>query len=303
MMKAEREKQPYDMTELHVRIREDSMQTADLVSFDVVHLKRSKNPPSAEIIIDHVGHVAHQPGDISMKDLRNHDILHCVVRGKGSFTCGGRTFLLQQGDLFLFPKDTLVSYRADMQDPWEMYYVGFFGEKADYYMRLLGLSESAIALHGVPADLVLPFYRSLLEAAKAPDASQTSLQGWFYLILGALMRHFGCATDRTEPIDLYHAIANYIQANLSHPLRVAAVADRFHISQSQMYRLFMENVGISPQRYYNTARMNYACTLIHQSVLSFKEISQLCGYEYESHFYKAFRKELGMTPAEFRKMR
>ena len=77
----------------------------------------------------------------------------------------------------------------------------------------------------------------------------------------------------------------------------------FHLSQPQLFRLFKRNEGVSPQRYYTRARMNYACTLIHQSLLSFKEISQLCGYEYESHFYKAFRKEFHITPAEFRDMR
>jgi AraC-like DNA-binding protein len=117
------------------------------------------------------------------------------------------------------------------------------------------------------------------------------------------MRRSGCSTDKAEPIDLFHTIVNYIQANLSHPLRIAAIADMFHLSQPQLFRLFKRNEGVSPQRYYTRARMNYACTLIHQSLLSFKEISQLCGYEYESHFYKAFRKEFHITPAEFRDMR
>ena len=279
------------------------MQMTEPVSYDVVHLKRSKNPPSAEIIIDHVGHVSHLPGDSSMKDLRNHDILHYVVRGKGTFSCEGKTFLLRQGDLFLFPRNTLVSYKADGQDPWDMYYVGFFGEKADYYMNLLGLSKSCIALHDIPAELVLPYYQNMLEAARDQDVSLTSLLGWFYLILGALMRRCGCSPDRAEPIDLYHAVVNYVGANLSHPLRVAAIADMFHISQSRMFRLFKQNAGISPKQFCSRARMNYACTLIHQSLLSFKEISQLCGYEYESHFYKDFKKELHMTPAEFRETR
>lgn len=279
------------------------MHVTEPASYDVVHLKRSKSPPSAEIMIDHVGHVSHAPGASSLKDLRNHDILHYVIHGKGVFTCEGKTFPLQQGDLFLFPRNTLVSYKADEQEPWEMYYVGFFGEKADYYMELLGLSKSSIALHDIPAELVLPYYQNMLEAAHCQDASLTSMLGWFYLILGALMRFCGCRPDQAEPIDLYHAIVNYIQANLSHSLRIAAIADMFHISQPQMFRLFKENAGISPQQFYIRARMNYACTLIHQSLLSFKEISQLCGYEYESHFYKTFKKELHMTPAEFRETR
>lgn len=279
------------------------MQGPEQGSFDVVHLKHSKNPPSMEIIVDHVGHIIHTPGNSSEKDLRNLDILHYIVRGKGTFTCDGKTFFLRQGDLFLFPRDTIVSYRADEQDPWELYYVGFFGEKADYYMKLLGLSKTNIALHDIAPETVLPYYQNMLEAARDQDISFTSLTGWFYLILGALMRRCGCSTDKAEPIDLFHAIVNYIQVNLSHPLRIAAIADMFHISQPQLFRLFKKNEGVSPQQYYTRARMNYACTLIHQSLLSFKEISQLCGYEYESHFYKAFRKEFHITPAEFRDMR
>ena len=279
------------------------MQGPEQGSYDVIHLKHSKNPPSSEIIIDHAGHIIHTPGENSEKDLRNVDILHYVVRGKGAFTCDGKTFFLRQGDLFLFPRDTIVSYKADEQDPWELYYVGFFGEKADYYMKLLGLSKTNIALHDIPPGTVLPYYQNMLEAARDQDVSLTSLMGWFYLILGALMRRSGCSTDKAEPIDLFHTIVNYIQANLSHPLRIAAIADMFHLSQPQLFRLFKRNEGVSPQRYYTRARMNYACTLIHQSLLSFKEISQLCGYEYESHFYKAFRKEFHITPAEFRDMR
>ena len=279
------------------------MNVPEPAPYDVVHLKRKKDPLSAEIIIDHVGHVSHLPEDSTVKDLRNHDILHYVARGKGTFSCEGKTFLLRQGDIFLFPRNTIVSYNADGNDPWEVYYVGFYGEKADYYMDLLGLSKSGIVLHDIPAELVLPYYQNMLDAARCQDTSFTSLLGWFYLILGALMRYCGCKPDRAEPIDLYHAIVNYIEANLSHPLRVEAIAEMFHISQSQMFRLFRKNAGISPQQFCIRARLNYACTLIHQSLLSFKEISQLCGYEYESHFYKAFKKELNMTPAEFRKTR
>ena len=279
------------------------MREMEPANYDVVHLKRNRNAPSAEIVIDHVGHVSHAPGDNSLKDLRNHDILHYVVRGKGFFTVDGKTFFLQQGDLFLFPSNTMVSYNADDLDPWDVYFVGFFGEKAEYYMKQLNLSRSSIALHHVPAEPILSYYNHMLDEARQPQASQTSLLGWFYLILGTLMRSCGCEPDRAEPIDLYHAILNYMQMNLSRPLRVSAIADMFHISQSQMFRLFKDNAGISPQQFYTQVRMNYACTLIHQSLLSFKEISELCGYEYESHFYKAFRKEMHMTPAEFRKMR
>ena len=59
----------------------------------------------------------------------------------------------------------------------------------------------------------------------------------------------------------------------------------------------------SPQQFYEKIRINHACTLIYQSNLTYKEISRLFGYDYESHFYKSFMKLMGITPAEYRKQR
>ena len=256
---------------------------------DVVHLKRNHTAAQNGIAIDHIGHVRHVPGANTPMDIRNHHILHYITSGKGTFTCAGREFNLRAGDVYLFPKNLNVSYKADEADPWTIYYVGFYGEQDDCCANLLGLSREHIALHGVPPDRVISYYKNMLEAAHEPDASMTSLIGWFYLIIGELLHYCNVNNDTVESLDLFHSVANYIQANISRSLQIRDIALIFHISQSQMYRIFRDDCGLSPQQYYEKARINYACTLIYQSNLSYKEISQLCGYEYESHFYKSFK--------------
>ena len=272
-------------------------------TYDVVHLKKHPNAEQHGIAIDHIGYVRHAPGSVTATDIRNHHILHYVVSGKGIFCCEGREVPLQAGDLYLFPKNCVVSYRTDGNEPWVIYYVGFYGEQDDYFINLLGLSKQNITIHNVPPDPLLSYFKNMLEAARATDASMTSLIGWFYLIVGELLRYCSVKNDAIEPLDLFHTMANYIQNNLSHPLRIGSIASVFHISQSQMFRIFRDACGLSPQQYYEKVRINYACTLIYQSNLSYKEISQLCGYEYESHFYKSFKKIMNTTPAEYRKKR
>ena len=98
-------------------------------------------------------------------------------------------------------------------------------------------------------------------------------------------------------------MTNYIRSNLRQKLRVSGIAGVFHISQSQMFRLFKDQCGVSPHRYIEKARVDYACSLIRQSNLSCAEIALRCGYEYESHFYKSFVKLMGVTPSGYRSLR
>ena len=88
-------------------------------------------------------------------DRRDCHILHYVASGKGTFTCKCVDYALTAGDFYLFPKNTSVSYRANPQDPWRVYYIGFYGTKDDYYVRMLGLSPDNVALRGEPNPAIL----------------------------------------------------------------------------------------------------------------------------------------------------
>ncbi len=272
-------------------------------TFDVVHIKRESQHTNADIVIDHVGRIWHSPGSHTMMDFRDHHILHYVVEGKGTFTCEGKSYSLNAGDVYLFPKNTKVSYQADSRNPWSLFYVGFFGVHDDEYVRMLGLSAENIAIYNIHSDTIPAYYQNMLAAAHAEGTMMTTLVGWFYLIIGELLKCGNIHEKPVEPIDLFHEVVNFMETNISQPVRIAKIASMFHISQSQLYRIFMQACKQSPQQFYEKIRINHACTLIYQSNLTYKEISRLCGYDYESHFYKSFMKLMGITPAEYRKQR
>lgn len=265
-----------------------------------VNLERPSEPTALDLAIDHVGYSATMPDAYCAMDRRDCHILHYVASGKGTFTFKCVDYALTAGDFYLFPKNTSVSYRANPQDPWRVYYIGFYGTKDDYYVRMLSLSPDNVALRGEPNPAILSLYQKTISSAQQENASRTMLVGYLYQIFGALLCSQANQEDRVVSISPFQAITNYISSNLSQPLRVATIAEIHHISESQMFRIFKAQCGLSPHQYIEKARIDLACTLLRRSRLSIQEISLRCGYEYESHFYKSFQKLMGVTPFKYK---
>lgn len=65
-------------------------------------------------------------------------------------------------------------------------------------------------------------------------------------------------------------------------------------------RLFKEYIGKSPGEYIIENKMYNAKTLLEESNLSVKEISQILNFESTSYFCRLFKKRNGVTPSNFR---
>ncbi len=266
---------------------------------DGVFFERVSPQTPHELMLDHVGFSKNPPTAHSNHDRRDTHILHYVEYGHGFFTCMGVEYSLSGGDLYLFPKNTDVAYRADPNDPWMVHYIGFYGELDDYYMQLLGLSAAQIRLRAPDGAEMAALFKRTIAAAKDRQPSHTLLLGYFYQILGTLLSTMDIPEDMARHPGLFESVAHYIFLNLSHPLNVAELAGIFHISQSQLFRIFKAHCGLSPHQYIEKARIDFACTLLRQSDQPMNAVAVNCGYKYASHFNKAFQKVVGMSPTAF----
>lgn len=102
--------------------------------------------------------------------------------------------------------------------------------------------------------------------------------------------------------EIRKAIA-YIENNLTTNLTLEDVANHVYLSQFYFSRLFKKEMGISFITYLNQQRIEQAKTLLTQSTLSIKSISQNIGYSQTSYFCKIFKELVGMTPVNYRKIK
>ncbi len=91
-----------------------------------------------------------------------------------------------------------------------------------------------------------------------------------------------------------------IERNLEVPVRTPRLAKFAGVSTRQLERLFLQNFGRSPTKYYVALRLEKARKLLRHSALSVLEVGVSCGFTSASHFARAYRSQFGMTPSSDR---
>lgn len=80
---------------------------------------------------------------------------------------------------------------------------------------------------------------------------------------------------------------------------VSALAGSSGLARSRFYALFRKTLGASPHDYLIRSRLEYAKGLLQRGDLSLAQISAASGFFDQSHFTKAFKARLGLTPQMF----
>ncbi|WP_040951770.1 AraC family transcriptional regulator [Gorillibacterium massiliense] len=89
---------------------------------------------------------------------------------------------------------------------------------------------------------------------------------------------------------------NYSDSNLS----VEALAEVAGYTPNYFSKLFKEMTGINSGEYIRKIRIGKAKELLQNHDYKVSDVAEICGYINSSHFYSAFKKDVGMTPSAYR---
>ncbi|MEH6728640.1 MAG: GlxA family transcriptional regulator [Hyphomicrobiales bacterium] len=92
------------------------------------------------------------------------------------------------------------------------------------------------------------------------------------------------------------SIIEMMESNISEPLALTEIADISNLSRRQIERLFRQNLGRSPARYYSELRLDRARHLLLQSNLPIVDVAIASGFVSASHFSKCYRDQFGLSP-------
>lgn len=107
-------------------------------------------------------------------------------------------------------------------------------------------------------------------------------------------------TSGLAPYKLKEILA-YIDAHLTEgDLSLNTMADRTELSTYYFARQFKQSTGYAPHKYVIHQRLKKAKRLLKQRRLSISQVAFECGFSNQSHFGRAFRKEVGTTPKRYR---
>lgn len=94
-------------------------------------------------------------------------------------------------------------------------------------------------------------------------------------------------------------VIGYIKANLNEKLSIDNLSSQACMSRATFYRLFKRELGISPNDYILTEKMNRAKQLLLQPGAKIAAISYELGFNDANYFIRAFKKIVGTTPGSY----
>ena len=97
---------------------------------------------------------------------------------------------------------------------------------------------------------------------------------------------------------MYHGIVNYIDSHIHEKMTLEDIATALFVSKYHIAHVFKAQMGLSIHQYILKKRLDLCRGAIASGTDITVACSQ-CGFEDYSSFYRAFKKEYGISPKEF----
>ena len=126
------------------------------------------------------------------------------------------------------------------------------------------------------------------------------------LVVSALLNHcleqlVGLEMQVSRSRDLFLAVQDFLEDNLSQPLTRESVAKRFHITPNYLSHIFQKSGSVGFNEYLTSVRLEKAKKLLRGYDLKVKEIAHNCGFVDSNYFCRVFKRYTDRSPSEYRR--
>jgi AraC-like DNA-binding protein len=256
-----------------------------------------------DLVVYHSGFCSTLPNYSYGRDIRNYYLLHYITSGKGTYYTGDTDYKLSVNDGFLILPNTPIRHKADSKDPWNLCWIAFLGRKADTLLKQANLDQDHLVFRYEKDDFLETCICNIYNESRGRK-NLARITGYFYLFMGRLIDNYQDKAKVQNPqpdvFSHFDAAVNYLNRNICTGVTVEKLANHLRLDTSQVYRIFKNHTGDSPQQYITNMRIRRACKLLAKTELPIKEISEWLHFEYQSHFTKLFKKVMKISPTEYR---
>jgi AraC-like DNA-binding protein len=184
------------------------------------------------------------------------------------------------------------------------YFVNFSGYDSTVLMKSCNLLPSRV-LDVFPPHALLPLFDELIENGvrvrrESPEHCVRLLECLALRIAGACVPMEGA---ETMAFVTYEHCRSYIGQHYLRLRTLEQIASECHINNAYLCRLFRRYDQQSPYQHLLWLKMNFAAGRLQESGVLVKQVAEEAGFADPFHFSRVFRSLLGLSPAEFRKLR
>lgn len=109
-------------------------------------------------------------------------------------------------------------------------------------------------------------------------------------------------TQQQQDSNVIFDIARYIQHHYHQDITLQEIANHFYLSREYISRKFKQEFHVNISDYISGIRIDKAKMLLLNPHLRIAQVAAMVGYDDEKYFSKVFKKAVGMSPNEYRKV-
>ncbi len=224
-----------------------------------------------------------------------------IASGQAHFFFDGEEKALSAGHIVLYRPGELQNYTYYAKDMPEVFWIHFTGYDVENILKRYNL-DSSLFFTGASMEFNRLFIRIINELRSSEhdfqDLLALLLQNIFLLADRYITQGHGYSNNIKKEIDL---AIHYFNENFSSQISIDDYARSRHISPCWFIRSFKKYIGTTPMQYILSIRISNARFFLENTDDSISEISSMVGYDNSLYFSRIFKKQIGLSPQNYRK--
>jgi AraC-like DNA-binding protein len=232
----------------------------------------------------------------------DHILIYCTA-GSGTVTLGAEKTAINSGDILYLPQGSSHQYEADQLTPWTLYWLHFDGSLANEFCQHINHGQRPFNIGVQPR--VIRVFDGIAELRHSSHNLNEFIQGGHQV--QALLSYIALLVQQRQPYALNNFdtenIRAIMQENIHGKLNLDTLAAEAKLSKYHFSKKFKKLTGESPINYFINMKMQRACYLLDSTPRSIKHIASELGYQDAYYFSRLFKKNVGIAPDTYRKVK
>lgn len=227
--------------------------------------------------------------------------LFYVINGKGKFCYKNETYPISSNDLIIVPPNTEHTERSYNATPLEYIVLGIEGIT---FLDLETSGSRIIYNYTEKTELLNLLNLILKEVQNKQPGYHLVCQNLLDVLLIQIIRRqklVPAPISSTKINKECGQIKQYLDSNYADNINLDNLAAMAHMNKYYLVHAFTKYAGLSPISYLNAKRLETSRNLLTSTNFSISQIAASVGFSSQSYFSQTFRREMNMTPNEYRK--
>lgn len=228
-----------------------------------------------------------------------------IASGKAYFHFGSEEneTVVTAGHMVLYRPREMQKYEYYAIDQTEVYWVHFTGSDVTNLLRKYEIPiKEHVFYTGTSPEYQWIFRQMIQELQNCRENYQmllTMLLGQIFIHINRQLKEGNKATSYM--LEETGRATRYFSENYNKPICIEEYAESRHVSACWFIRQFKHYTGMPPMQYILSIRIVNAQNLLETTAYTVSEIAAIVGYDNPLYFSRLFKKQLGMSPTEYRK--